>query len=84
VLGSTAKVADLKKSQTGYRTRKGKTIHFVSALLLELMQDCAYGVRGMLEASDVAEMMETDGGETDAKPTSKLVSPQEHFASEPH
>jgi len=73
VLGFTAKVAELKRSQAGYRTRKGKTIHFVSALLLELMQNCAYGVRDMLESTDVTEMMEMDGDAAESKPATKLV-----------
>lgn len=74
VLGFTVKVAEQKKSQNGYRTRKGTSIHFVSALLLELMQNCAHGVREMLETADVTNGMGMDDDETVASPAAKLVS----------
>jgi cohesin loading factor subunit SCC2 len=62
ILNGTAKVADLKKSQNGHRTRKGKTIHFVSALLLELMQTCSSGIHELLTEADVSDATTGEGG----------------------
>ncbi|GHJ86131.1 hypothetical protein NliqN6_2533 [Naganishia liquefaciens] len=44
ILSSIFKVAELKKSQTHIRLRSGNSIHFVSALLMELLQSCAFDV----------------------------------------
>ena len=60
------------------RTRKGKVIHFISALLLELMQTSAHGVKDMLDAADVAEMMDMDDEAGGQKSDTKLVCPSAH------
>lgn len=55
VLGSIAQVADLKKSQSAYRTRNGKSIHFISALLLELIQTGTQAINTSLVTPDVGD-----------------------------
>ncbi|KAJ9107636.1 hypothetical protein QFC21_001096 [Naganishia friedmannii] len=50
ILGSVFKLAELKKAQTHIRLRNGQSIHFISALLLELLQSCAYGVKDDIDA----------------------------------
>ncbi|KAJ9123080.1 hypothetical protein QFC22_001270 [Naganishia vaughanmartiniae] len=45
ILSSVFKLAELKKAQTHIRLRNGQSIHFISALLLELLQSCAYSVK---------------------------------------
>ncbi|KAJ9093623.1 hypothetical protein QFC20_007082 [Naganishia adeliensis] len=50
ILSSVFKVAEMKKAQTHIRLRNGQSIHFISALLLELLQSCAYNIKDDIDA----------------------------------
>lgn len=47
--------------------RKGKTISFTSALLLELMQLGTHDVQALLRAADVEDLMDVDEPDADVK-----------------
>ena len=53
VMSSLIKLPDLKKNRKQFRLHNGKSIHTVSALLLQLVQGCSHGVRE--EAIVIAE-----------------------------
>ncbi|KAJ9112608.1 hypothetical protein QFC19_000628 [Naganishia cerealis] len=76
ILSSVFKVAELKKAQTHIRLRNGQSIHFISALLLELLQSCAYSVKDDIDNIRRKASLQTIAAD-DKEPTSPSTEAEE-------